>query len=434
MLTPSSSQPAAFVYLEKRVLIILFLGFSAGLPLALSASTLAIWMADRGVDLGAIGLHSLAGLPYTLKFLWAPVVDAFRVPILTRLLGRRRGWLVFSQMLLIVAILILGSLDPVASPFLIALAALLVATASATQDIVIDAFRVESLPNDRQAAGMAYYVSAYRIALLVSTAGVIALVAYLDANGIATDQGWRIGYTLMAGLVVVGMAAAWFAVEPDGEVAPFTPEGGAGLQRFWYTTRNSFADFLTKEKAVLILLFVVLYKLGDTLAGVMTGPFVLAIGFDLATYAAIVKGVGLAAALAGGFLGGYLARVLPLMTNLWIAGLLQMASNLVFCWQAWMGPDPLALSITIITENFSGAIGTVIFVAYLSGLCTNKAHTATQFALLTALAAVGRTILSSGSGFAAEAVGWAPFFALTALAALPGLALLWWLGRRAKRR
>jgi MFS transporter, PAT family, beta-lactamase induction signal transducer AmpG len=418
------------VYFEKRVLIILFLGFSAGLPLALSASTLAIWMADRGVDLGAIGLYSLAGLPYTLKFLWAPVVDAFRVPVLARYLGRRRGWLVFSQLLLMAAILTLGSLDPVASPYLIALAALLVATASATQDIVIDAFRVESLPENRQAAGMAYYVSAYRIALLVSTAGFIALVAYLETRGIATEAGWGIGYALMAGLVVVGMAAAWFAVEPEDNVASAQPEGGVALQRFWRTARDSFADFLTKDKAVLILLFVIFYKLGDTLAGVMTGPFVLAIGFDLATYAAIVKGVGLAAALAGGFLGGYLALKYSLMTNLWVAGLLQMASNLVFCWQAWIGPDPLALSVTIITENFSGAIGTVIFVAYLSGLCTNKAHTATQFALLTALAAVGRTILSSGSGFAAEAVGWAPFFALTALAALPGLALLWWLGKR----
>lgn len=429
-MVPETHKPAAFVYFEKRVLIILFLGFSAGLPLALSASTLAIWMADRGVDLGAIGLYSLAGLPYTLKFLWAPVVDAFRVPVLTRYLGRRRGWLVFSQLLLTAAILTLGSLDPVASPYLIALAALLVATASATQDIVIDAFRVESLPEDRQAAGMAYYVSAYRIALLVSTAGVIALVAYLETRGIATNAGWGIGYALMAGLVVVGMAAAWFAVEPEADVAYVRPQGGAALQRFWRTTRDSFTDFLTKDKAVLILLFVVLYKLGDTLAGVMTGPFVLAIGFDLATYATIVKGVGLVALLAGGFLGGYLARKFSLMTNLWVAGLLQMASNLVFCWQAWMGPDPLALSVTITVENFSGAIGTVIFVAYLSGLCTNKAHTATQFALLTALAAVGRTILSSWSGFAAEAVGWAPFFALTALAALPGLVLLWWLGKR----
>ncbi len=426
---PASQEPAAFVYFEKRVLIILFLGFSAGLPLALSASTLAIWMADRGVDLSAIGLYSLAGLPYTLKFLWAPIVDAFQVPILTKFLGRRRGWLIFSQLLLMAAILILGSLDPVASPFLIALAALLVATASATQDIVIDAFRVESLPDNRQAAGMAYYVSAYRIALLVATAGVIALVAYLETQGIAPEAGWGIGYVLMAALVVVGMAAAWFAVEPEREAASALPEGGAALQRFWRTTRDSFADFLTKDKAVLILLFVVLYKLGDTLVGVMTGPFVLAIGFDLATYAAIVKGVGLAAALAGGFLGGYLALKYSLMTNLWIAGVLQMASNLVFCWQAWIGPNPLALSVTITIENFSGAIGTVIFVAYLSSLCTNKAHTATQFALLTALAAVGRTILSAGSGFAAEAVGWAPFFALTALAAVPGLALLWWLGR-----
>ena len=432
MMMFSSPRSALGVYFERRVLIILFLGFSAGLPLALSASTLAIWMADRGVDLGSIGLYSLVGLPYTLKFLWAPVVDAFRVPILSKLLGRRRSWLVFSQILLIAAILMLGSLDPVASPLGIALAALLVATASATQDIVIDAFRVESLPDDRQAAGMAYYVSAYRVALLVSTAGVIALVAYLKSAGFADEAGWQAGYSLMASLVFIGMGAAWFAVEPENGEDQSAPDGKPALQRFFQTSRTAFADFLNKENALLILLFVVLFKLGDTLAGVMTGPFVLAIGFDLATYAAIVKGVGLGAALAGGFVGGYLALRMSLITNLWIAGILQMLSNLVFCWQAWVGPNPLALSVTIIAENFSGAIGTVIFVAYLSGLCTSKAHTATQFALLTALAAVGRTLLASGSGFAAEATGWAWFFALTALAALPGLGLLWWLQRRGR--
>lgn len=426
-LPSDAHRPALAVYFERRVLVILFLGFSAGLPLALSASTLTIWMADRGVDLGAIGLYALAGLPYTLKFLWAPIVDAFQVPLLTRFLGRRRAWLILSQLLLMAAILVLGGLDPVASPWAIACAALMVAAASATQDIVIDAFRVESLDDDQQAAGMAWYVSAYRVALLVSTAGVIALVAILDNAGIAKDVGWQIGYSAMAALVVIGMGAVIFAEEPEGD------NGGAddahALLRFWETIREAFADFLSKDNAVLILLFVVLFKLGDTLAGLMTGPFVLAIGFELADYAAIVKGVGLIAVLAGGFAGGYVAKQYSLIQSLWMAGILQMLSNLVFCWQAWIGANHLALTTTIAVENFAGGVGTVIFVAWISGLCTSRAHTATQFALLTALAAVGRTLIGSSSGFAAEAVGWFTFFALTALAAVPGLLLLWWISR-----
>lgn len=426
-LPSDAHRPALAVYFERRVLVILFLGFSAGLPLALSASTLTIWMADRGVDLGAIGLYALAGLPYTLKFLWAPIVDAFQVPLLTRFLGRRRAWLILSQLLLMAAILVLGGLDPVASPWAIACAALMVAAASATQDIVIDAFRVESLDDDQQAAGMAWYVSAYRVALLVSTAGVIALVAILDNAGIAKHVGWQIGYSAMAALVVIGMGAVIFAEEPEGD------NGGAddahALLRFWETIREAFADFLSKDNAVLILLFVVLFKLGDTLAGLMTGPFVLAIGFELADYAAIVKGVGLIAVLAGGFAGGYVAKQYSLIQSLWMAGILQMLSNLVFCWQAWIGANHLALTTTIAVENFAGGVGTVIFVAWISGLCTSRAHTATQFALLTALAAVGRTLIGSSSGFAAEAVGWFTFFALTALAAVPGLLLLWWISR-----
>lgn len=424
------------VFLDRRVLIVMLLGFSSGLPLALSGSTLTLWMADRGVDVREIGLFALVGLPYTVKFLWAPVVDAFAVPGLGALLGHRRGWLLFSQALLMAAILLLGTLDPVSAPLALAAGALLVAVASATQDVVIDAFRVESLATDEQAAGMACFVAAYRVALLVSTAGTIGLVAWLEGAGVARESVWFYGYAAMALLVAVGMAATLLAREPAlrGEPAD-TPRSAPGrdagaLRRFARAAWSALADFMAKQEAVAILAFVVAFKLCDTFAGVMTGPFVLAIGFDKATYAAIVKGVGLAASLAGGVAGGVLARALPLAHTLWAAALAQMASNLMFTWQAWMGASPGALVATIVVENFTGAVGTVIFVAYLSGLCTSPAHTATQFALLTALAAVGRTTLASASGFVAAATGWMAFFALTALAALPGLALLAWLERQ----
>lgn len=418
------------VYLRPRVLIVMLLGFSSGLPLALSGSTLAIWMAERGVNLGTIGLFSLVGLPYTVKFLWAPLVDALHVPFLSRRFGRRRGWLIFTQLVLAAAILLLGTLDPVAAPFYVALGALLVAAASATQDIVIDAFRVESLDTNEQAAGMAGFVAAYRIGMLVAGAGVIAFVAWLEYMGAAKENIWFWGYALAAAFVGIGLAASLAAAEPADDRKPEDRPGGDAFTRVLATAFNAFREFLMRDAALFVLLFVVLFKFCDAFAGVLTGPFVLAIGFDKAAYAAIVKGVGLAASLSGGVAGGLIARALPLSTSLWIAGILQMLSNLVFVWQAWVGPNHAALTASIIVENFTGSIGTVIFVAYLSALCGVRAHTATQFALLTALAAVGRTTLASGGGFVAEATGWMIFFIITALAAVPSLVLLAWLQGR----
>ncbi|HZP07892.1 AmpG family muropeptide MFS transporter [Methyloceanibacter sp.] len=426
---------AAAVFLDPRVLIILLLGFSSGLPLALSASTLLLWMKDVGVDLKTIGLFSLVGVPYTIKFLWAPIVDAFQIPILGRLLGHRRGWLVFSQLLLMATIVFLGFQNPLANPWMVALAAVIVATASATQDIVIDAFRVEYLPTENQAAGMAYFVAAYRVGMLISTAGAVALVAYFEHVGVDKSLVWAYGYAVMAALVVIGMVAALLAKEPrakerEAEAEALGEREGNPLFRFFRAAYAAFADFFSKKDALLILLFVVLYKLTDTFAGVMTGPFVLDIGFDKASYAAIVKGVGFAALLIGGVAGGVLARAMPLSRALLVAGVLQAVANFTFSWLAWLGTNHLGLAVAISTENFTSAIGTVVFIAYLSALCSSPAHTATQFALLTALASFGRTTLASITGYVAESVGWIAFFALCAAAAIPGLLLLWLLTAR----
>lgn len=430
--TPPSLASALTVYLRPRVLIVMLLGFSAGLPLALSGETLRVWMADRGVDLGTIGLLSLAGLPYTFKFLWAPVVDAIDVPWLSRLLGRRRGWLIAAQLMLMGAILFLGTRDPLVSPVVVGFAALLVAIASATQDIVIDAYRVESLDTSEQAAGMASYVAAYRVGMLASGAGVIALAAWFESTGIDKATIWKLAYACAAALVLVGMVASLLAYEPGREPAQTSGAAAASPERpsIFETARTAFTDFFSKDAAIAIIVFVVLYKLCDALAGTMTAPFVLSLGYDKATYAAIVKGVGLAALLIGGFAGGVVARALPLATALLLGAILQMASNLAFVWLGFQTQSSGALAVAIIIENFAGAIGTVIFVAYISALCRNPLHTATQYALLTALASTGRTMLSSGSGFAVEALGWPVFFIATALAALPSLALLVWLQRR----
>jgi PAT family beta-lactamase induction signal transducer AmpG len=435
MAGPDTAQPrpsfldALAVYLKPRVLIVLFLGFSSGLPLALSGSTLAVWLTERNIDLATIGLFSLVGLPYTFKFLWAPLVDALDVPVLSRMLGRRRGWLVFTQLLLVATIVFLGFCDPITSLPMIIFGAVLVATASATQDIVVDAFRVESLETSEQGAGMAGYVAAYRIGMLASGAGVLILVSWLEGRGVDRNAVWMWGYIAAGLCMAVGMVATLMATEP---VAPARgpDHSHKPLQRLAETATGAFGEFLARNGAIAILLFVVLYKFCDAFAGALTAAFVINIGFDKATYAAVVKGVGLAAALIGGFAGGSMVRALPLATSLWIGGILQMASNLTFSWLAVVGTSVPALTATIIIENFTGAIGTVVFVAYLSALCGDRAHTATQFALLTALAAIGRTTLASGGGFIAEYSGWVTFFVITALAAIPSFLLLAWLQRR----
>src|SRR5215212_7298669 len=260
------------VYLRPRVLIVMFLGFSAGLPLALSGSTLQVWATEGGVNLRTIGLFAIIGTPYTIKFLWAPFVDALDVPVLSQLLGRRRGWLVFSQLMLMAAIVILAFCDPAKGPLLAILAAILVATASATQDIVIYAFRVESLPDNEQAAGMASYVAAYRVANLLSTAGALYVVTGFE-TGLGFERGtaWSLGYITMAVFVLIGLAAAILATEPEKSAAVLAEHarhaGDSKLTRVYQTARAALADFLRLDLAVVVLAFVVLFKFTDALAG-----------------------------------------------------------------------------------------------------------------------------------------------------------------------
>ena len=427
---PSLTETFA-VYLKPRVLVIMFLGFSSGLPLALSGSTLLVWMTEAGVNLGTIGLFALVGTPYTIKFLWAPVIDALNVPILARRFGRRRGWLLASQFLLMAAIVFLGLCDPSVSALVVAIGALLVATASATQDIVVDAFRVESLDESEQAAGMASYVAAYRIGMLVSTAGALFMVSGFQSLGLSHSAAWSAGYAAMAVLVLIGMATTLAAKEPaQSAAADAVLAREKTLQRVIEAAVGAFSEFLSREAAVVALAFVVLFKFTDAFSASMTAPFVIDLGFSRNDYAAIVKGVGLAATLIGGFAGGFVARRYALAASLWIGGGVQAIANLSFSWLAIVGVNQWALALAITAENFTSAIGTVIFVAYLSVLCQNPLHTATQYALLTALAAVGRTYLSSGAGYVAKATGWPLFFAICVVVAVPSLMLLAYLQRR----
>lgn len=413
-------QDALTVYLDRRIAIIFALGFSSGLPLALTLGTLAIWLSRAGVDKTTIGLFSAVTFPYFFKFAWAPLIDHIRIPGLTRLLGRRRGWAILTQGALISTIAAMGGVDPVTSPGLLAVLALAVAFSSASQDVVIDAYRVEILEENKLGAGAAAVVFGYRVGLLASGAGALYLAETID---------WGMVYLIMAALVLVGVITILLASEPDGPPRA----GGHGLVA-WFREAvvAPFLEFASRPAWIAILLFVVFYKFGDSLAGVMTGPFMVELGFTNAEIANVGKIYGFAATLAGLAVGGVLIARLGILGSLWICGFLQLGSNLLFALQAVVGHDNAVLALVIGVENLAGGMGTAAFVAYLSSLC-NVRYTATQYALLSALMAAGRTFLATPSGWFAELLGWIPFFIMTTGAAVPGLILLAWLSAHRRR-
>ncbi len=414
---------AVAIYRDPRVVAIFFMGFSSGLPLALTGATLGIWLKESNVSLTAIGLFALVGIAYNLKFLWAPAMDRASLPWLTRWLGRRRSWALATQAALIASLLALGHSDPAADPALTALLALVVAFCSASQDIVIDAFRIELLEEHEQGVGAASTQYGYRGGMLVSGAGALYAASY---------GGWSLAYSAMAACVLVGVAAVIMTREPRRAVEAGLAMGrkAVALQRaFKEALAGPFAEFMRREGWALILLFVVLYKVGDAIAGVMAGPFYIAMDFTKIEIANVSKIFGLGATLIGVFLGGFFVYRLGVMKALMVCGIAQMLSNLMYAAQAVVGHDVAFLIATIGIENVTGGMGSAAFVAYLSSLC-NVAYTATQYALLSSLMAVPRTVLASSGGAFAETMGWVPFFLFTTVAALPGLVLLWWLMRR----
>jgi PAT family beta-lactamase induction signal transducer AmpG len=422
---------ALSVYKDRRILTILFLGFSSGLPLLLTLSTLSLWMREIGVDLTTIGIFALVGLPYALKFLWSPLIDGFDTPFLGRLLGRRRGWAILIQLALMGAIVLLGMSDPLNKPFLTALVALAVAFLSASQDIVIDAYRIEILEGREQGPGAAAIQVGYRIGMLVSGAGALILADHVS---------WFTVYAVMAGFVVVGMITILLNPEPrlrEGRrTATRLAEATIGWSKAiarWLKEYvvTPFKDFMVRPDWLIILAFIVLYKFGDAFAGVMANPFYVDIGFSKTEIGTISKGFGLAMTLTGVFLGGLVVVRYGLLKGLLICGALQMFSNLMFSVQATVGDSVPMLMATIAIENLSGGMGSTAFVAYISSLCS-FGLAATQYALFSSLAAVGRTVLSSGSGWVADHMDWVTFFVISTIAALPGLVILLWLLRKTR--
>ncbi len=479
-------------YFEPRLIAVLFMGFSSGLPLALSSGTLQVWQTRSGVSLATIGFFALVGVAYNLKFAWAPLMDRVPPPGPLARLGRRRGWAVTTQLGLIVSLLLLGTSDPASSPIITALWAVLVAFCSASQDIVIDAYRIELLDEQQQGAGVAMTQYGYRLGMLASGAGALYLAAHLpwfvvyavmaalvgigivavlltrepsQSSFIATDapaRGWRLRVLALAGVAIAAIAVFFFvklllarlglpawvpfaAASILGCATPVAivmllPHSAAGTGkgsaayaelRSWLDSAvlSPFGEFASRPGWVAIMMFIVLYKLGDAVAGGMSNSFYVQIGFSNEEIAGVSKIFGLFPTLIGVFIGGLLVARIGIMPALLVGGVLQMLSNLMFSAQAAMGHDVHFLMLTIGIENLAGGIGTAAFVAYLSALC-NVAFTGTQYALFSSLMAVGRTVLSSPSGVLAEQFGWFNYFLVATALAIPGLLVLLWMMRR----
>lgn len=422
----TTSRPADWlrIFGDRRVVAVLFLGFASGLPIMLVGSTLSTWLREAEVSRGTIGLFAYVFSPYTFKFAWAPLMDRLPLPYLTRRFGRRRGWMLVAQAGLVAAIWGLGQTDPRTDLFLTATMAFLVAFFSASQDIVIDAYRIEVLPPEQLGTGAGVIMVGYRVGMWVATAGALLL-----ADGL----GWTFAYTAMAGLVLLGVATVLLIDEPPGSTAALPP-GRVGLAGWLRTAvADPVADFFGRRGvavAAAILAFISLYKASDVLLTLMANPFYVDLGFSKTQIALVSGTLGLFMTLLGALVGGILVFRIGLLRALVVGGLLQAGSNLMFALLASAGADMPLFAATIMVENISGGLGTAVFVAYLSSLC-NIHYTAFQYALLTSfMQLLGKYLIVPSSGFYADAVGWHAFFVSSTVLALPGLALLWWLQRQ----
>ena len=411
-----SWRDAFAVYRDRRQVFILFMGFASGLPLLLTLSTLSYWLAKVGVDKTTIGLFALVGLPYAMKFVWAPLLDHIQVPWLSARLGRRRAWALVIQAALVAAILALGATDPVANPWATALAACAIAFCSASQDVVIDAYRIEILDTYEQGAGAASTQIGYRFGGMVASAGAVAASDYVS---------WPAIFAALAGVVVLCMLVVLLAPRPDAE-STLAAARHDPMEWLQGAVIAPFADFLRRPGWLVILGFVLLYKFGDAIGGVMANPFYIEMGFTGLEIGSVSKVFGVFATIVGGVAGGLLVARYGLFPALLAGGILQAVTNLLFAAQAAIGHDLGFLVLTIGADNFTGGLGSAAFVAYLSSLC-NVAFTGTQYALLTSFMAFGRTVMSSGGGWLADQMDWIAFFVLTTGLAVPGLLLLFWL-------
>jgi len=390
------------VILSGRMLVALMMGFACGLPLLLTISVLQAWMKEEGVDLTVIGLMALVGLPYTLKFVWAPFVDRFTLPFL----GRRRGWLIVAQMALVFSISGLGLTNRAENPWMVAFVAFLVTFFSASQDIVVDAYRREDFPDEELGLASSLYINGYRVGMLLASGGGLIMADHMSFSYV---------YQIMALCMLPGLLTTLLAHEP--EATHGTPT------TMWEAVIDPLTEYFSRRGALWILAFVLFYKIGDTMASAMTTPFYLDIGFSKTERGAVVKLFGFWATIGGALVGGVLMLRLGINRSLWIFGFLQALSTACFALLARIGPSVSALSGVIAFENLSGGMGTAAYAAFMASI-TNKKFTATQYALLTSLMGVPRVMASAPTGYLAKHLGWEAFFIACTLIAIPGMLLV----------
>lgn len=388
--------------MQKNMLVVFMQGFVSGLPLLLTLRTLQAWMTDSGVDLKTTGAAALFGLPATLKFLWAPLFDRYQIKIL----GRRRGWMFISQVGVAISLVCMASVDPNKETLLLAIFAVMVAFFSASQDIVIDAYRREILTDEQLGLGSTFYVYGYRIAMWI--AGGFAL-------GLAQFISWNQVYLLMAGIQILTLGVTLWSSEPVNRVPPPKDMKEAVVEPF--------KDFLTRKGAWLLLGFVLLYKLGDTMSGNMLTPYYLKLGYEKIEIAAIAKTMSLATSLIGGLIGGIFVQRIGIYRSLFHFGILQALSTLAFMALFYVGHNNWVLGAVITFEDLTAGMGTAAFVAYMASI-TNRKFSATQFALLSSLMGIPRTLVAAPTGLLAESLGWPGFFTLCTVIAIPGLLMI----------
>ena len=390
------------VLASRRMLVALVMGFASGLPLLLTLSVMQAWMKEEGVDLAVIGLMAMVGLPYTLKFLWAPVLDRYTIP----LFGRRRGWLLIAQTALVLAIIALAATNPAQRPWMVALAAFWVTFFSASQDIVIDAYRREDLADEELGLGSSLYINGYRTGMLLASGGGLIMADHIPFSMV---------YLIMAACLLPGILTTLLTPEPE------TPKGTP--QTLQEAIIQPFVEYFSRPEAIWILAFILFYKIGDTMASTMTTPFYLDIAFSKTEIGSIVKLFGFWATIAGSLAGGMIMLKVGIYRSLWLFGILQALSTAGFALLAQIGHSVPALAAVIAFENLSSGMGTAAYAAFMASI-TNQKFTATQYALLTSLMGIPRVVVSAGSGFMAKAMGWEGYFIFCTLIALPGLLML----------
>jgi PAT family beta-lactamase induction signal transducer AmpG len=445
---PSSWLQALRIYSHPRVLGMLSLGFSAGLPLLLIMGTLSFWLREAGIDRATIGYLSWIGLAYSFKWLWSPLVDRLPLPLLTRWLGRRRAWLLLSQIVITCALMGMAMTDPAANLTHLVFFALAVAFASATQDIALDAYRIEAVAVELQGAMAATYQAGYRIAMILASAGVLWIAAAIDTTADVYDHApWRFAYLVMAVSMAVGMITTLIIREPDVPYSRLISDNEKIARQaiaHWQLSSRTrdllvwlygaliapFRDFIVRHgrQALLILGLIAIYRISDVVMGVMSNPFYVDMGYSKDEVATISKVYGVIMTIAGAAIGGVLTAKIGIMRTLFLGAVLSAATNLLFVWLAGRGHDVSGLVFTISADNLSAGIASSAFIAYLSGL-TNSAYSATQYAIFSSVMLLLPKFIAGFSGQFVDAYGYESFFIATALLGLPVLILVWLAGQ-----